>query len=453
MDGRLQELLDAYFDGALDDASRAELETLLTRSADARAQLREAAAEHAALREIVLEAQGRAQAGPVTADARPRRRRHFRTPASFPAAAWIAAAAALVVVGLLAATLRPSAPPAGPVVQAPTPVQEPEPPPSPPPPAPAPAPPSLPAPQPPPPVPPAPPPAPVPPPPPPPPPAPAPAPTVVAIAQLDQVSGEVRVAGAPVRSGHPIRPGDEIRTARDAGAVLAYPDGTAVTLDDDTTLTAEQPRHVRVARGSLLARVAKQPAGEAMVFSSARAEARVLGTTLRFSEEAAETALLVEEGRVRFSRVADGAAVEVAAGHFSVAHARGPLVAAPIPVVTGFRLVDAATERTIPGFETLRDGAVVNLARLPTRALNVVAVLAGPTPGSVVFDLDGRRAVNTEREAPFGLMTKGTSWTPSIGPATITAVPHSGPPASGKRGGTGVPGRAFTVRIDVVDRR
>ena len=38
----------------------------------------------------------------------------------------------------------------------------------------------------------------------------------------------------------------------------------------------------------------------------------------------------------------------------------------------------------------------------------LVAVVEGPVPGSVVFDLDGRRAVNTEREAPFGMMTKGS---------------------------------------------
>jgi hypothetical protein len=86
---------------------------------------------------------------------------------------------------------------------------------------------------------------------------------------------------------------------------------------------------------------------------------------------------------------------------------------------------------------------------LPTRRFNIRANTVGAAVGSVQFGLDGEPEYNTEREAPFGMVSGSAPWTPTPGPHVITATPWSGPPASDKRTGTGTAGRSRTLRFTV----
>jgi hypothetical protein len=69
--------------------------------------------------------------------------------------------------------------------------------------------------------------------------------------------------------------------------------------------------------------VADQPAGRQLVITTPHAEARVQGTrfTLTVSEKA--TRLDVDQGRVRFTRRSDGAAVDLTAGRYAATDAMG----------------------------------------------------------------------------------------------------------------------------------
>jgi hypothetical protein len=153
-----------------------------------------------------------------------------------------------------------------------------------------------------------------------------------AIAQIERVRGEVIVIadGAKFLAGEAsgILHGQSLATiGADSAASLKYLDGTQVELAGDTKLSqlVESPagKRVMLDKGAAVAQVAKQPSGQAMVFATPHAEARVLGTTLKLSVDPQGTKLEVTEGRVRLTRRSDGASVEVGAGYYAVA-APGP---------------------------------------------------------------------------------------------------------------------------------
>jgi PA14 domain-containing protein/FecR-like protein len=66
-----------------------------------------------------------------------------------------------------------------------------------------------------------------------------------------------------------------------------------------------------------------------MLIRTAQAQARVLGTSLEISSETNSTRLEVFEGKVRFTRTSDQAAVDVTAGHYAVTAPRYELAALP----------------------------------------------------------------------------------------------------------------------------
>lgn len=144
------------------------------------------------------------------------------------------------------------------------------------------------------------------------------------IATLDRVEGDVFAVNAGkrtlVQSGYKLISGDTLETTGKAGqAVVEFPDGTRLVLGADTivdSIRIAEGKHVSLKQGVLAAQISKQPAGEPMIFSTATAEARVLGTRLTLSVTPSSTRLEVREGKVRMTRKDDGASVEVGADHF-----------------------------------------------------------------------------------------------------------------------------------------
>ena len=154
--------------------------------------------------------------------------------------------------------------------------------------------------------------------------------TVAVMAHVEQVHGEAAVgtdAGRIVaKPGLELLPGHELLTAgRSSYLSIKVTDGTRIELSSDSTLrlisdvTATNGRTFSVGKGVVAAAVAKQPAGQPMLFKTANAEAKVLGTRLVLDVAGESTRLEVREGRVRLTRTEDGAGVDVPAGSFAVA--------------------------------------------------------------------------------------------------------------------------------------
>lgn len=113
--------------------------------------------------------------------------------------------------------------------------------------------------------------------------------------------------------------------------------------------------------------------------------------------------------------------------------------------VVGYNLINANSNAII---QTLRDGAVLNLAALPTKNLNIQAVTSPPTVGSVNFALRGAQTRSfTENKAPYALFgdTSGDyfTWTPAAGDYTLTSTPYS------LANGGGTAGTPLTIKFKV----
>jgi len=242
---------------------------------------------------------------------------------------------------------------------------------------------------------------------------------------------------------------------------VRYGDGTRLEIRPSSRIRELLERSaggksVFLERGSLTADVVRQPEGRPLIVITPLAEAKVLGTKFTLFAESSSTRLDVTEGRVEIARREDGAAAVVTADHFAVVARGTPVEARPAMAVVSFTLINADTDRPIAEFDPLKDGAVITLAKLPTRSLNIRANTSPPSVGCVQFALDGNSNHSTEREAPYALEASSTgvspdyaAWAYTMGAHTLTATPWSGPPAAGKRGGTGTAGRPLTVKFTI----
>jgi hypothetical protein len=345
-----EELFERYLRNELDEAGSRELAGILATEEGARAF-----AEF--VQEWTLLGQGARQrvAQPQPGTGRKVRKRVPADTTRPPGVAWAIALAAAILFMIAIATPTRHPPPA-PVVQAPPATAPPRPAPPPPevqrapapppepelpPPAPRPAPPDpAPAPAPPPPV--------VAPPPPekaPEPPArPAESKTVTrpVIAVVSRVYGDVRVGRRKAVAGERLSPDEAVEVVgASSDAVLEFPDATRIELGADTLIERIVERagkkSVVLTRGSAAAVVTKQAAGRAVGMTTPHAEVTVLGTQFSLQVSADSTRVEVKEGRVRMTRTADGASVELQSGTGAVAAKGQKLESKPIVFTRHFQ--------------------------------------------------------------------------------------------------------------------
>ncbi len=195
--------------------------------------------------------------------------------------------------------------------------------------------------------------------------------TVTVVATLADVEGKVLVLTPAGRK--PARPGQEVllesglETPEQGAAVVKYPDGTEIKLAEGTLVEklSGNGKHVHLGKGLLYASVSPQPPDQPLVVATPQARAEVLGTRFTLSAGADATRLEVDEGRVRLTRAADGASVEVGAGFMALAAPGWALRAAPQEDVDPIK-VDQAIRK---GIEHLRG------KKIDTRNGNVLLFL------------------------------------------------------------------------------
>ncbi|HEX7898514.1 MAG TPA: FecR family protein [Planctomycetota bacterium] len=226
--------------------------------------------------------------------------------------------------------------------------------------------------------------------------APAPAPTrsaeEAAIARgpkvesvFDQVyfaKGQTRV---PV--GAVLEYGQDLYTRGRGRATLRYDDGTTVVVGPETMvrdLSGAAGRRLVVSVGDISSDIKPQIGGP-MIFQTPHAEATIVGTRIRLAAGKDASTLDVDEGKVRFLRLADRAATDVGAGQTSTASASStslrdlkPRIAFPNEFVIRFAPPDAPKEKDVYldaglpfsasrgyGWDGARDGQIVPNAKQP----------------------------------------------------------------------------------------
>lgn len=116
-------------------------------------------------------------------------------------------------------------------------------------------------------------------------------------------------------------------------------------------------------------------------------------------------------------------------------------------MLTSLTLVNATTDADL---QTLANGAVIDLATIAGKAINIRANTNPVKIGSVKFSLTGKQVRNqTENILPYALFGDNNgnynNWMPSVGGYTLTATPYTG------ANGTGKSGASLTLSFTVVD--
>jgi len=157
-----------------------------------------------------------------------------------------------------------------------------------------------------------------------------------ALAEVQGVGLSLERAGQsiPAVAGTRLQTGDLLRTPSNVTAVIGFaPENTRVTLQPGTDFRlASMSRGKRfvLGAGKIEASVARQQPWKPMIFSTAQAEARVLGTKFALTATTNATRLEVTEGKVKLTRMGDDVAVKVPAGYYAVAAAATELAAQPL---------------------------------------------------------------------------------------------------------------------------
>jgi hypothetical protein len=201
------------------------------------------------------------------------------------------------------------------------------------------------------------------------------------VARAERVRGQVQIGPGPAKDGQAILPGQALQTAgAESGVLVRFLDQSQVELGGDTRLaqiTHGAGKRIELSLGTVTAQVTRQPAGQAMTLLTPHAEARVLGTKLTLTVSASETRLEVREGRVRLTRLSDGASTDVGAGQFALASEAVRPSARRIPppgpkLLFGDDFEDAGVEAR---WQRLENG-------LPTTFKGAVEIDVSPRPGA-----------------------------------------------------------------------
>jgi ferric-dicitrate binding protein FerR (iron transport regulator) len=158
------------------------------------------------------------------------------------------------------------------------------------------------------------------------------------IATIEEVGGTVRIHRNDstilvIAAGHTLLTGDRVETAdQQSTATAVYADGTRLALAGETSVDFDHPpsdqKQLVVRNGNVAAFVTPQHPELPLMVTTATARLEVLGTNFLVDARSDATELSVAEGRVRLTRLADGASLEVQSGHHAVADSsREPLAA------------------------------------------------------------------------------------------------------------------------------
>ena len=287
-------------------------------------------------------------------------------------------------------------------------------------------------------------------------------------------------APTPLSGGHRLGPGEVVATGHNGGAVLRFRDEeTLFVLGTDTRVwLAFEPsaKIVHLAFGQVSCDVAKQRDGMRWRIVTTDGDATVLGTRLAVSVGGSGTRVAVTAGLVRVTSRDSRESVETPAGYATeltpTTAIRSKLPPTASTRLASFTLVHADTNAPLPGFERLADGAVLDLASLPTRRLNIRANCEPLIVGAVRFQLTGvdpgGQPLRLELPVTNGfpnsieafyphllagdvsfedqpLPSHSNPWTPPVGRYTLVATPYAGKKASGARG------ESLVVHFEVVD--
>lgn len=129
-------------------------------------------------------------------------------------------------------------------------------------------------------------------------------------ASRGEVVGQLHTSTMAAR-GQAVHAGEQLRPTN--GDHLVLRDGSRIGFSAGTRVTVVNVTRIEVASGIVTVEAASRAANAPLIIASPVAEARVVGTRYVVAVDSQRTRLDVSEGLVRFTRSADGAALDVPA--------------------------------------------------------------------------------------------------------------------------------------------
>lgn len=121
-----------------------------------------------------------------------------------------------------------------------------------------------------------------------------------------------------IREPQPLQPGDRLQTGRGGAATIQLLDQTRIQIRPESEVIVHPPSTggIRVASGSISAKVAPQSPRNPLTFFLPHAEVQVLGTELELLSLPEQSDVAVQEGKVQVTRISDGSKKLVSTGQF-----------------------------------------------------------------------------------------------------------------------------------------
>jgi WD40 repeat protein len=150
------------------------------------------------------------------------------------------------------------------------------------------------------------------------------------LAHLAELHGEVHVKADEDlhlgRAGQVLRPGEEIHTGEGSFAVVTYADSSRIELGADTAVQLLSPadranagKGIFLVKGAVSANVAPQPHGQPLLLRTHQADLLAAGTRFRSASVLDETRVELVEGKAMLARKGDSRTVEIHTGYYAVA--------------------------------------------------------------------------------------------------------------------------------------
>ncbi|MCB1079483.1 MAG: FecR domain-containing protein, partial [Verrucomicrobiae bacterium] len=142
------------------------------------------------------------------------------------------------------------------------------------------------------------------------------------IAMIEFTDGAALWTDASGSGDRPVEPGTALPAGTlrlegaSASAQVRFSDNTLITLngESDVSISDQDRKRLVLRRGNLTASVTPQPDESPLTITTPAAEIEVIGTILAVEADSDQTSVMVDSGRVRVRRLADGKSIEVGEG-------------------------------------------------------------------------------------------------------------------------------------------
>lgn len=237
----------------------------------------------------------------------------------------------------------------------------------------------------------------------------------------------------------------DVVTADGSDLLITFPDGTEIDLSSGGRVVlhagaASAGKHLELQRGALLARVTRQREGSSLLVGTPQANANVLGTTFLVRVESSGTRLVVEEGRIAFSRRSGGDVVEVPAGRSALAGVDGSLaLIGPVkPAVVAKRTAWIPEPFSPTGGRPFSDDSPYNRV-VPTKPVldaqsPAMAARLAAQPAALALFRHALPVYDVDATTPLRAITSIRRPERSVLPAEGLRIPEGASPNSGANG-------------------